>query len=46
MENSNVKLHNNDRGFQKLINSFKSKGTLSDYSEKVFVKLKIYLWLW
>ena len=40
MENSNVKLHNNDRGFQKLINSFKSKGTLGDYSEKVFVKIK------
>ncbi|MDS3897456.1 DUF927 domain-containing protein [Staphylococcus hominis] len=40
MENSNVKLHNDDRGFQKLINSFKSKGTLSDYSEKVFVKIK------
>ncbi|MCD8905028.1 DUF927 domain-containing protein [Staphylococcus chromogenes] len=40
MKNSNVKLFNNDKGFQKLINSFSSKGTLQDYSEKVFQKVK------
>lgn len=40
MKNNNVKLFNNDKGFQKLLNSFSSKGTLQDYSEKVFQKVK------
>ncbi|MBC2972578.1 DUF927 domain-containing protein [Staphylococcus epidermidis] len=40
MKNSNIKLFNNDRGFQKLIDSFQSKGTLESYSENVFYKIK------
>ncbi|MCG1797284.1 DUF927 domain-containing protein [Staphylococcus epidermidis] len=40
MKNSNIKLFNNDRGFQKLIDSFQSKGTLESYSENVFDKIK------
>ncbi|HCQ3487919.1 TPA: DUF927 domain-containing protein [Staphylococcus aureus] len=40
MENSNIKLFNNDRGFQKLIDSFQSKGTLKSYSDKVFSQIK------
>lgn len=40
MEHKNIKFFNNDKGFQKLVNSFKSKGTIKDYSEKVFVKIK------
>ncbi|KDE95708.1 hypothetical protein CM54_01380 [Staphylococcus sp. TE8] len=39
-KNSDIKLFNNDKGFQKLINSFKAKGTIEDYSKKVFVKIK------
>ncbi|WP_251517728.1 DUF927 domain-containing protein [Staphylococcus sp. Marseille-Q6910] len=37
---SDVKLFNSDKGFQKLIDSFQSKGTLKDYSEQVFIKVK------
>lgn len=40
MKNSNIKLFNNDKGFQKLIDSFQSKGTLNSYSENVFNKIK------
>ncbi|MCH4420256.1 DUF927 domain-containing protein [Staphylococcus haemolyticus] len=40
MEHKNIKFFNNDKGFQKLVNSFKSKGTIEDYSKKVFVKIK------
>ncbi|MBY6179493.1 DUF927 domain-containing protein [Staphylococcus warneri] len=40
MKNSNIKLFNNDRGFQKLIDSFQSKGTLESYSKNVFNQIK------
>ncbi|MDU3081871.1 MAG: DUF927 domain-containing protein, partial [Staphylococcus epidermidis] len=40
MKNSNIKLFNNDRGFQKLIDSFQSKGTLESYSKQVFNQIK------
>ncbi|AGC91577.1 DUF927 domain-containing protein [Staphylococcus warneri] len=40
MKNSNIKLFNNDRGFQKLIDSFQSKGTLESYSKNVFNHIK------
>lgn len=40
MKNSNIKLFNNDRGFQKLIDSFQSKGTLNSYSKNVFNQIK------
>ncbi len=40
MKNSNIKLFNNDRGFQKLIDSFRSKGTLESYSKQVFNQIK------
>ncbi|RUN40398.1 hypothetical protein AZ906_10230, partial [Staphylococcus epidermidis] len=40
MKNRNIKLFNNDKGFQKLIDSFQSKGTLESYSEHVFSKIK------
>lgn len=40
MKNSNIKLFNNDKGFQKLIDSFQSKGTLDNYSKQVFAKIK------
>jgi len=40
MKNSNIKLFNNDKGFQKLIDSFQSKGTLNSYSKKVFNQIK------
>ena len=33
-------MFNNDKGFQKLIDSFQSKGTLESYSEHVFSKIK------
>ena len=46
MKNRNIKLFNNDKGFQKLIDSFQSKGTLESYSEHVFSKLKVCQWLW
>ncbi len=34
MKDSNIKLFSNDKGFQKLIDSFQSKGTLEGYSKK------------
>lgn len=40
LKNSNIKLFNNDRGFQKLIDSFQSKGTLESYSKHVFNQIK------
>lgn len=40
MKNSNIKLFNNDKGFQKLIDSFQSKGTLNSYSKNVFNQIK------
>ncbi|HBM7913053.1 TPA: DUF927 domain-containing protein, partial [Staphylococcus aureus] len=40
MKDSNVKLFSNDKGFQKLIDSFRSKGTLQGYSKKVFAQIK------
>jgi len=40
MKNSKIKLFNNDRGFQKLIDSFQSKGTLESYSKNVFNQIK------
>ena len=40
MKNCNIKLFNNDRGFQKLIDSFQSKGTLESYSKNVFNQIK------
>lgn len=40
MKNSNIKLFNNDRGFQKLIDSFQIKGTLESYSKQVFNQIK------
>ncbi|UUY70230.1 DUF927 domain-containing protein [Staphylococcus warneri] len=40
MKNSNIKLFNSDRGFQKLIDSFQSKGTLESYSKNVFNQIK------
>ena len=35
MEHKNIKFFNNDKGFQKLVNSFKSKGTIEDYSKSI-----------
>ncbi|MBZ5294930.1 DUF927 domain-containing protein [Staphylococcus aureus] len=40
MKDSNIKLFSNDKGFQKLIDSFQSKGTLEGYSKKVFGQIK------
>ncbi|WP_251943563.1 DUF927 domain-containing protein [Staphylococcus sp. Marseille-Q5304] len=40
LKNFDVKLHTNDRGYQKIINAFESKGTLNDYANKVFSKIK------
>ncbi|AMG43195.1 DUF927 domain-containing protein [Staphylococcus aureus] len=40
MKDSNIKLFSNDKGFQKLIDSFRSKGTLEGYSKKVFAQIK------
>ncbi|HDD0596278.1 TPA: DUF927 domain-containing protein [Staphylococcus aureus] len=40
MKDSNIKLFSNDKGFQKLIDSFQSKGTLEGYSKKVFAQIK------
>ncbi|MBG3623079.1 DUF927 domain-containing protein [Staphylococcus aureus] len=40
MKDSNVKLFSSDKGFQKLIDSFQSKGTLEGYSKKVFGQIK------
>lgn len=40
MKNSNIKLFNNGKGFQKLIDSFQSKGTLNSYSKNVFNQIK------
>lgn len=40
MKNRNIKLFNNDKGFQKLIDSFQSKGTLESYSKNVFNQIK------
>ena len=46
MKTKNIKLFNNDRGFQKLIDSFQSKGTLESYSKTYLTKLRTCLWLW
>ncbi|WP_251360216.1 DUF927 domain-containing protein, partial [Staphylococcus aureus] len=40
MKDSNIKLFSNDKGFQKLIDSFRSKGTLQGYSKKWFAQIK------
>lgn len=40
MKGSNIKLFTTDSGYRKLINSFKSKGSLQDYSIEVFEQIK------
>lgn len=40
LEISNIKLFNNDSGYKSLIKAFETKGTLSNYSKKVFNKIK------
>ncbi|KXA38890.1 DUF927 domain-containing protein [Staphylococcus lugdunensis] len=40
MKDSNIKLFTTDNGYQKLIYSFQSKGSLTNYSSKVFEKIK------
>lgn len=40
LDNSNIKLFNNDSGYRSLINAFETKGTLVNYSKNVFYKIK------
>ncbi|MGW7931529.1 DUF927 domain-containing protein [Staphylococcus xylosus] len=40
LNNSNIKLFNNDSGYRSLIKAFETKGTLNDYSKNVFNKIK------
>ncbi|UMT76029.1 DUF927 domain-containing protein [Staphylococcus roterodami] len=40
LDNSNIKLFNNDSGYRSLINAFETKGTLDNYSKNVFYKIK------
>ena len=40
LEISNIKLFNNDSGYKSLIKAFETKGTLSNYSKRVFNKIK------
>lgn len=40
LDNSNIKLFNNDSGYHSLIKAFETKGTLNDYSNNVFNKIK------
>lgn len=36
MEHENIKFFNNDKGFQKLVNSFKSKGQLKIIQKSIY----------
>lgn len=40
LDDSNIKLFNNDSGYHSLIKAFEAKGTLNNYSENVFNKIK------
>lgn len=40
LDNSNIKLFNNDSGYHSLIKAFETKGTLNSYSKNVFSKIK------